>query len=126
MKKSGSEAFVLIDTSTESQKIDLKQCYKTGKYIYSLYSRAHTVVGDWQGHANAKIEFIDRLDHLVAAKQTECLCHDCLHMLVHALDAETDYLENQIGSYSKSNKILQSEELIDSDLSTTDASNEVR
>lgn len=110
MKKSGSEAFVLIDTSTDQQKIDFKQCYKTG---------------DWQGHANAKIEFIDRLDHLVVAKQTECLCHDCLHLLVHALDAESDYLENQISSYSRSNKILQNEELFDTDFRTADDSNEL-
>eukprot|EP00029_Vermamoeba_vermiformis_P002907 TRINITY_DN13274_c0_g1_i1.p1 TRINITY_DN13274_c0_g1~~TRINITY_DN13274_c0_g1_i1.p1 ORF type:complete len:423 (+),score=91.30 TRINITY_DN13274_c0_g1_i1:91-1359(+) len=110
MKKSGSEAFVLIDTSTDQQKIDIKQCYKTG---------------EWQGHTNAKIEFIDRLDHLVAAKQTECLCHDCLHLLVHALDAESDYLENQISSYSKSNQILQGEEIIDTDFSTTDTSSEL-
>lgn len=83
------------------------------------------LAGEWQGHTNAKIEFIDRLDHLVAAKQTECLCHDCLHLLVHALDAESEYLENQIGAYSKSTQILQGEEIIDTDFSTADASSEV-
>lgn len=83
------------------------------------------ILGDWQGHTNAKIEFIDRLEQLVAAKQTECLCHDCLHLLVHALDAESDYLENQISSYSKSNQILQSEEIIDTDFSTANASHAV-
>ena len=85
----------------------------------------YVIAGDWQGHTNAKIEFIDRLDHLVAAKQAECLCHDCLHLLVHALDAESDYSENQISSYSKSNQILHSEELIDPNFSTADASKEV-
>lgn len=93
--------------------------------IICCKSQLIVLVGDWQGHANAKIEFIDRLDHLVVAKQTECLCHDCLHLLVHALDAESDYLENQISSYSRSNKILQNEELLDTDFSTADDSNEV-